>query len=152
MTRFGSSIEVYKQCSDHGICPHFVCYKTVGRWGVLVTEYVYGETVDIALRKLPDKQQQQALLKKVEKVGNEMHQLRIVHGDLRVPNILISREERVYLIDLDFAGEEGKAVYPLFLNEQIQWPDGVEANKPITKAHDRYWLEGIAILYLKDAS
>jgi serine/threonine protein kinase len=120
VNRFNKCIEVYKQCSKHGICPQHVCCTTLGRWVVLVTEYVDGESLCEALRKIPDKQKQRALFQKVETLVHEMHQLRIVHGDLRLPNILISKEERAYLIDLDFAGEEGKAVYPLYLNTNIQ--------------------------------
>ena len=42
------------------------------------------------------------------------------------------------LIDLDWAGPAGEAMYPTLLNTvAIQWPDGVAAGNPLEQEHDR---------------
>lgn len=52
---------------------------------------------------------------------NLLHANNYVHGDLRVPNMLISGR-RAYLIDFDWSGEIGKARYPRDLNKDVTWP------------------------------
>jgi hypothetical protein len=48
-----------------------------------------------------------------------------VFGDLCGVNIMITRNNKVKFVDLDWVGKEGVACYPLLLSQQIRWPDGV---------------------------
>jgi thiamine kinase-like enzyme len=45
------------------------------------------------------------------------HVAGFVFGDLRLPNVLVSAEGRLALVDFDWSGEAGNACYPLGLNE-----------------------------------
>ena len=64
-----------------------------------------------------------------------------VHGDLRSPNVFISKSDeglKVKFIDLDWGGVEGEAVYPPFMNRKVKrniTTDPVGIN--ITQNHDR---------------
>ena len=61
--------------------------------------------------------------------------------DLRPPNIRIS-EEGLKVLDFDFAGREGEAVYPRCLNkEDITWPDDAVVGGLIRYDHDLFMLE-----------
>ncbi|CAG8677502.1 6638_t:CDS:1, partial [Ambispora gerdemannii] len=65
---------------------------------------------------------------------------------LREGNILVSRLEDndfdVKLIDFEWSGKAGSACYSHFMNHKnIQWPDGAEDGKLVTKNHDLFMLE-----------
>lgn len=48
---------------------------------------------------------------------------------------------QVYVVDFEWAGKEGEARYPLYINHaNIQWPEGASDSKLITKAHDLHWV------------
>ena len=47
----------------------------------------------------------------------------------------------VMFIDFDWAGVEGKAHYPPFLNPAVPWPDGVHAGILMQQAHDMQLLK-----------
>ena len=68
------------------------------------------------------------------------------HGDTRPDNILVRMQAgeivQLKLIDLDWAGIAGEAVYPILLNTRgIQWPAGVAAGLPLQQQHDRELLK-----------
>ncbi|PIL36521.1 hypothetical protein GSI_00210 [Ganoderma sinense ZZ0214-1] len=69
---------------------------------------------------------------------NILHEHGLVHGDLRVPNMVI-HWGRGYLIDFDWAGVEGVARYPPSLNPEVKWPDDHNnlLSMPISKEDDK---------------
>ena len=66
-----------------------------------------------------------------------LHEANLVHGDLRIPNMVISNG-RGSLIDFDSAGMEGVVKYPWSLNSNITWPKDCDllVRMPIWKDHD----------------
>ncbi|CDO71503.1 hypothetical protein BN946_scf184910.g2 [Trametes cinnabarina] len=74
-----------------------------------------------------------------------LHAKRLVHGDIRRPNIIPVRRDPenpveiitgAMLVDFDWAGEEGKVYYPILLNPDIGWAEGVEGGRAIKAEHD----------------
>merc|ERR1712107_307843 len=68
-----------------------------------------------------------------------------VHGDLRAPNIMITKptdgkwpgnEFVLKVVDFDWAGPCGEVYYPLHLSVKITWPAGVESGAAIIHEHD----------------
>ena len=50
--------------------------------------------------------------------------------------------QQMMLIDFDWTGRENEDCYPPFMNHiQVDWPEGVEDDKPLKKEHDLIWLE-----------
>ena len=85
-----------------------------------------------------------------------LHAEGLVHGDVRVDNILLYRPEavsdetiycgdiRAMLVDFDWAGCEGEATYPRNINMlTVSWPAGVKPGSLITKEHDTTMLKWI---------
>lgn len=97
-------------------------YDTFSERGVLhlVMEYIDGETVESLIfdaKKTYMEQEALALLQRVLKIVQFIHEKGIVHRDLRIPNILL-QNDRVYIIDFGlarFLGEKTprEDTYPL---------------------------------------
>ncbi|CDO71504.1 hypothetical protein BN946_scf184910.g3 [Trametes cinnabarina] len=87
------------------------------------------------------------MLNDVKTALEVLHAKKLVHGDIRRPNIIpVYRDLAVgdpddfmtgaMLVDFDWAGEEGKVYYPILLNPDIGWAEGVEGGRAIKAAHD----------------
>lgn len=57
-------------------------------------------------------------------------------GDLRPPNVMITKDEEVKLIDFNWAGEEDQAKYPSLISPEISWPEGVKPLALMRREHD----------------
>ena len=56
-----------------------------------------------------------------------LHDSGLVFGDLRPPNVMLTKTGKVKLIDFNWAGEEDQAKYPALMSQGIAWPEGVKA-------------------------
>ena len=72
-----------------------------------------------------------------DRVLDVLKEQNYVHGDLRLPNLIV-KEKCIKVLDFDWAGVEGDVYYPVNLNTyDIQWPQGVDVGKEIRSQHDR---------------
>ncbi|KZS99426.1 uncharacterized protein LAESUDRAFT_765544 [Laetiporus sulphureus 93-53] len=72
-----------------------------------------------------------------------LHKEELVHGDLRLPNIIVTDNSHTPLkiLDFDWAGKEGEVKYPMRLSTNIGWPDSVVDLTLIKTEHDNYMFE-----------
>lgn len=119
-----TTLQVLQICSNHNLAPKLLAHKFHGRWCVTVSQYIEGDWIDVYLKKLGSRDECTALLNRLKGL---MHKtLKIVHGDLRPPNILVERDTRhICIVDWDFAGKLEAAKYPLYLNPALDWPEDV---------------------------
>jgi hypothetical protein len=68
----------------------------------------------------------------------EVHGLGFVHGDLRVPNILV-KDDGVFFICFYWAWQQGAAKYPLHLNQDVEWHPEAGVGVNIEYAHVNTW-------------
>ncbi|KAF8316926.1 uncharacterized protein EI90DRAFT_2944096, partial [Cantharellus anzutake] len=75
-----------------------------------------------------------------------LHQKDIVFGDLRQPNIMISKDHAM-LVDSDWAGKHGEACYLTTLNNlgDVVWPPGVVCGGIMQMEHDDFMLEQLSL-------
>jgi serine/threonine protein kinase len=84
----------------------------------------------------------------VQSVKNALNVLKyknMVHGDLRMNNILLVNNGTVKIIDFEFSGCTAgptPARYPPFLNKsgEIEWAPGVRCDGPLAVEHDLFFL------------
>ncbi|KAF5357457.1 hypothetical protein D9757_012969 [Collybiopsis confluens] len=84
-----------------------------------------------------------------------LHQNGLVHGDIRLPNIIIQDSDqsnpnldeakRVRILDFDWAGKDGEVRYPLGLVMDGRPVDAVE-DSPICTFHDHAMIEALKAL------
>ncbi|KAG0697439.1 hypothetical protein DFH29DRAFT_946507 [Suillus ampliporus] len=127
--------------AEAGFAPKLLYYGKIGvgteemPWygdlQMVVMEYVDGMTVHRA-PQLPSN-----FCKELTKAIEYCHRKGFVFGDLRKPNVMITQDDKVQLIDFDWAGCEGKVTYPVFISPDIVWPKGVQGLEPILQQHDR---------------
>ena len=69
----------------------------------------------------------------------------IVFGDLRLPNIVITREHKAMLVDFDWCGMDGMDRNPPSLNDSssIGWDEGVARNGVMRMEHNTFMLEAM---------
>ena len=67
-----------------------------------------------------------------------LHEKGYVHGDIRMPNIMVKTQDKIDLkiIDFEFAGKEGTVYYPN-LNGTIQW--GIEDTKEKSNEEESFY-------------
>ncbi|KIY68962.1 hypothetical protein CYLTODRAFT_394659 [Cylindrobasidium torrendii FP15055 ss-10] len=71
-----------------------------------------------------------------------------VLGDLRAPNILVSGDQELWIVDFDWAGKEGEVFYPEDINADLdEWAPGVGPGGKIESAHDNYSLNNLKHKY-----
>jgi serine/threonine protein kinase len=102
---------------------------------MVVMEYITGGTLALAKSKMSRDM--------IAKVQSELqcaltllHDNDLVFGDLRPPNVMITKEKKVMLIDFDWAGEVGQVRYPHLLSPAVMWPKDVQPLDLIKKEHD----------------
>jgi serine/threonine protein kinase len=102
---------------------------------MVVMEYVDGDTFAVAKQKM-SQESVETVRSAVRRALRLLHDNGLVFGDLRPPNVMITKDDEVKLIDFNWAGEEGQAKYPPLISPEITWPDGVKALTVMSREHD----------------
>eukprot|EP01033_Poteriospumella_lacustris_P013108 gene13109-9387_t len=109
-----------------------------GLWNVLLMEKIDDALTLIAIRQLAP-EARALIARDVAQAVGTLQQEGFIHGDLRYPNILVIKANtvlRTYIIDFEFTGREGDALYPPDLDLSIfTWVD-VEHFPHVLKQHD----------------
>jgi tRNA A-37 threonylcarbamoyl transferase component Bud32 len=108
-------------------------------WKVIIMEYVEGVLLLRELRNLLQSERSK-IVQDIAKALDILHSNDLVHGDIRVPNILVTRDVlRIYIIDFDFTGLDRKALYPSTIDLSIfTWVDDADGvdSMYVLKSHD----------------
>ncbi|KAL8011564.1 putative protein kinase-like domain superfamily [Plasmopara halstedii] len=133
--RYGDT--VHRFCASKGNAPPLLSCELVSPngiwWRVEMEEW---ELKSITEATNPDDAQSQLKL-----LLDELRENNFVHGDLRPPNVFLhGSQEKVVLIDFDWAGVAGVDMYPYGMNPEINWPKGAHGGAKLDLAHDLEWL------------
>ncbi|KAG2105512.1 uncharacterized protein F5147DRAFT_242554 [Suillus discolor] len=138
VTRYGE--DVHMAMAEAGFAPKLLYYGKIdvrkgmpsyGGLRMVVMEYVDGTTACSSLRLPPSFHQE------LEDAMKCCHEKGFVFCDLRKPNIMITKDGKVQLIDFDWAGRKGEVKYPVSISPAIKWPKGAQGLGPILEEHDR---------------
>jgi serine/threonine protein kinase len=102
---------------------------------MVVMEYIDGFTLSVAKKELDEETMKRVKLE-VRRALDLLHDRGIVFGDLRLPNIMITKDGKVKLIDFNWAGRGSQAKYPPLLSRGIAWPEGVGPLAVMKPEHD----------------
>ena len=151
--RYGEA--AHKLLASHGLAPQLLYCGDIwleepersgcGDRKMVVMEYIEGISAHAMLhnregRALPD-----GVHSAIKRAVELLHDENMVHGDIRLGNVIIEggidvddgdMENRVKIVDFDWAGVEGTVRYPLHLSETISWPAGVADDALILAEHD----------------
>ncbi len=133
------SVHVHNLLADSNYAPTLLYSTTIGRFTAVIMEEVEGVDVKKYLTENPSSFK--SIKTQCLAVTDILKSNNCVHGDLRHPNILIEGNTSVKIIDFDWAGFQGVAQYPYYLNQdECAWPDGASDGEFIRFAHDLYWI------------
>ena len=117
--------------------PHFdedePSYQSIS---MVVMEYIDGDTLSVAKKNKMSEESAETVRSTVRRALELLHSHGLVFGDLRAPNIMITKNGKVKLIDFNWAGEGGQAKYPSLISSEIAWPEGVKALAVMRREHD----------------
>ena len=87
---------------------------------MVVMDYIDGDTLASAKKERNlDEKTMQIVRSEVQRAIKALHDCKLVFGDLRSPNVMITKTNEVKLIDFGWAGEEGRARYPSLISSDI---------------------------------
>ncbi|PCH38446.1 hypothetical protein WOLCODRAFT_23380 [Wolfiporia cocos MD-104 SS10] len=87
-----------------------------------------------------DDEEVEEVLDQVERALTVLHGAGLVYGDLHRPNVMVTDEGKVQLVDFDSAGKEGAVRYHPFISTSQRWPSGVKPYAMIKAEQDREML------------
>lgn len=143
------NVEAHCLLAKHDLAPKLLYDGTVPnapRYGglmMLVMEHVDGETLVKYLRSSPSQERLEAILKSVETAIHLLHEQDLVFGDLRTPNILVDKDDRVRLVDFDWCGRHRIDKYPFVIGDGVDWAVGVGPLSTMDKDHDLHMLKNL---------
>ncbi|KAF8341490.1 uncharacterized protein EI90DRAFT_3034109, partial [Cantharellus anzutake] len=127
-------------CGPVNVIPEMPCY---GELQMVIMEYVAGKTLAVVLGSEARNSSIDAL-NTLPSVIESLHAKNFVYGDLRPPNIIITVEGKVQLIDFDWAGKNGEARYPLSISTSIKWPEADQWERSIrTRSQLLVYVNGV---------
>ena len=110
---------------------------------MVAMEYIDGDTLASA-KSTMNEDMVKRVKSDLKRALTLLHEKDLVFGDLRPPNVMITKEgKRVKLIDFDWAGVAGQVEYPHLLSPAVTWPKGVQTLDPIKKEHDLEMLDNL---------
>jgi serine/threonine protein kinase len=135
--RVMASVGLAPELLYHGPIDVELGMPSYGDLCMVVMEYVDGLTLNKAWEqhKVP-----QSFQSDLRTAFQHLHDAGYVFGDLRQPNVMITREGKVQLIDFDWAGKDGEVKYPVAISGSIDWPAGAQGLARIRKEHDSMML------------
>ena len=102
---------------------------------MVVMEYIDGKTLAQVKEEMNEQTTQKVRLE-LQCALDLLHDNGLVFGDLRPPNVMITKAHEVKLTDFNWAGEKGQAKYPYLISPEVDWPEGVKALAVMETDHD----------------
>ena len=133
--RYGEGVHRY--LNEKGLAPKLYQVVTLpGNWRAVIMEKVDGK--QFAEEDL------EVVRPKLLELRAALKEQKLVHGDLRPQNIMVSSDKkRVTVVDFDWAGVCGSAMYPkeINLSAECEWHEDVECGGVIDHEHDDHQLK-----------
>jgi len=133
-------VELHLKLEEKGFAPELLGYESFDPWWHVVVMEHLGNNEEA--QHLDEVDITDEIRAKVEAGVKTIHEAGFVHGDLRGPNILV-KGDNIYILDLEWAEKETKAVYPFDLNPEVfgeaHEEQGIKPGAVIKKEHD-WWM------------
>ena len=139
-------LKAHKILAAKGLAPKLFYHGTpnferdgpsYGKYRMVVMEYIEGKT----FLNAKDAVNREDVRNQIREALKLLHDDGLVFGDLRPPNVMITNDDKVKLVDFNWAGEDSQARYPYLISSQIAWAPGVKRYAVMKKEHDLYMLE-----------
>ncbi|KAK7437510.1 hypothetical protein VKT23_018582 [Stygiomarasmius scandens] len=141
------NVHAHQLLAGAGLAPKLYRHASLkGGHIMLVMEHVEGQMA--AQLWLKNGRLPQSVYTDIDKAIQLLHREGIVHGDLRLQNIMVRKdadenEWHALVIDFEWAGRDGVVRYPASLTKLEVWAADVGAYRKITKAHDLHMLDQV---------
>ena len=141
--RYGANVHAW--CAERAFAPKLIaCEALHGGWFMVIMELLDKSWITLAdMDAIPE-----GLRERVHDKFVSLHQMGMVHGDLRDTNIMVKKRDgdlAWILIDFDWAGNEGEVEYPMLVNNSpsLGRPADAHDGLPILAEHDDFMFEHV---------
>ena len=140
----------HKVLSDAGLAPKLLIEKAVplkfpGTCYVIVMEKIDKKFSTLNNAYLTYTRPKKVKMKsEMKRALTALHSQGLVHGDFRPPNIFVSTDGNVKIIDFEWSGKEKVKRYPN-VNVELNWPEGVKRGAYLLKSHDLHFFRAHCI-------
>lgn len=113
---------------------------------MVIMEFLQGSSAEVMYYRAPPPS---FVYEDVLAAISALHKEGFVFGDLRRPNIMVSRNtpsrntRRAKLVDFDWCGQDGHDRYPSAMNMSIDWHEDVNRDAVMRKEHDLFMLKAL---------
>ena len=146
-------IDVHQHLHSEGLAPEVLCVEKFGDvWSACVMTDVQGKTLFECIHETNS-----SLTEEVKhKIYEQLRQIQVslknnnfVHGDLHSNNIIVTANNKLCVVDFNWAGKHLEVCYPWFLNcRSTKWHNDVKPGINILPEHDNFLIENM----IKDLS
>ncbi|KIK17415.1 hypothetical protein PISMIDRAFT_685324 [Pisolithus microcarpus 441] len=149
ITRYGA--DVHRTMAEAGFAPKLHYFGPIDttedavsydKLRMVVMDYMEGVTLSAVIKqeRVPAR-----VVTHLREAIKHLHGAGFVFGDLCGPNVIVTPSDEItaWLIDFDWAGKDGKVMYPVSINKELTWAKGTEGLNPIDKEHDLFNLNSI---------
>jgi hypothetical protein len=140
------SFDLHVFCTKRGLAPELLGFEQIpGGWFALAMKKI--DIIDPREIKPCDFSGLDTWKKDIRKLVEDFHSEGLVHGDLRLPNFIFTKDtpHRMLLIDFDWGGKEKEVFFPRGkLAFELSAQDGQDGclDRPITREDDDRVLAG----------
>jgi hypothetical protein len=127
--------EAHRLLAEMSLAPKLLYHEDIAGVHFIVMEHL--EVIEVSDDPLGGEDGTKHM-ESLRRAARALHGEKLVFGDLREPNILITKDG-LRLVDFDWSGKEGTVCYPAGISGEIPWPDGVEGEAEIKVEHDEEW-------------
>lgn len=155
--RYGEDVHMF--LAERGCAPALLYSGSIcpgptspsyGRLSMVVMEHVVGET--LSQLRVGHGLCVHNLFQSLRSIVKMLHGQEFVFGDLRAPNIMVTPQNAIKLVDFDWAGKVGAVRYPLLMSSCITWPSGATGGALITKQHDLDMIQALEDRFCQNIS
>ena len=140
--RYSRDLHIF--CAERGLAPKLLGFEQIpGGWFAVAME-----KIDIVKpREVESFSGLDTWKKDIRELVEDFHRKGLVHGDLRLPNFIFTKDgpRRMLLIDFDWGGKEKEVFFPRGpLDQELRAQDGQHdcLDRPITREDDDRVLAG----------
>lgn len=135
--------QAHTLAADANLAPKLYCVQDVAGMKMVVMEFLEDSRPWPLVKPKNVATIRATLCAELDRFLDLIDNANLVHGDLRRTNVHVMNNDRLCILDFDWAGTHGQDQYTIAANPEECWAAGVQAAQPMLKEHDKFMVEDL---------